>query len=97
MSLTPVGEMSNAQLVAESDQIGALIREYRASDKYISDSLLVRGDDLMYQIMDRTLIVERYEEAVRQKEKYGWDISDGILEDYENLVAKYGDPAPLLG
>lgn len=97
MTLTPVGEMSNAKLVAESDSIAAVIADYRARDAYISDSLLVRKDDIMYQIMDRAQIVESYEEYVRYNANYGWDIPDYILEDYENLVAKWGDPAPLRG
>jgi len=97
MSLTPVGEMSNAQLVAESESIAAIIADYRARDVYISDSLLVRENDIMYQIMERSAIVEAYDDYVGYNKNYGWDIPDYILEDYENLVTKWGDPEILRG
>lgn len=97
MSLTPVGEMSNAQLVAESDSIAAVIADYRARDAYISDSLLVRSDDIMYQIMERAEIVRRYDQAVEYNKKYGLKIDQSDIDAYENLVAKWGDPAPLRG
>lgn len=97
MSLTPVGEMSNAQLVAESDSIAAVIADYRARDAYITDSMLVRKDDIMYQIMERAEIVRRYDQAVEYNKKYGWEIDLSDIEAYENLVTKWGDPEPLRG
>ena len=97
MSLTPVGEMSNAQLVAESDSIAAVIADYRARDAYISDSLLVRSDDIMYQIMERAEIVRRYDQAVEYNKKYGLKIDQSDIDAYENLVTKWGDPEPLRG
>jgi len=95
MSLTPVGEMSNARLVVESESIAAVIADYRARDAYITDSMLVRKDDIMYQIMERSYIVEAYDEYVEYNRKYGWDIPDYILADYESLISKWGDPEPL--
>lgn len=53
MSLTPAHEMSDERLKAEYDRMMALLNEYRAIDKYISDSMLVRKDDLMYEGMKR--------------------------------------------
>ena len=97
MSLTPVGEMSNAQLVAESDSIAAVIADYRARDAYITDSMLVRKDDIMYQIMERAEIVRRYDQAVEYNKKYGLKIDQSDIDDYENLVAKWGDPELLRG
>lgn len=96
-SLTSVGEMSNAQLVAESDSIAAVIADYKARDAFITDSIYIRKDDIMYQIMERREIVESYDEYVEYNRKYGWDIPDYILEDYENLLTKWGDPEPLRG
>jgi len=92
MSLTPVGEMSNARLVAESDSIAAVIADYKARDAFITDSIYIRRDDIMYQIMERSQIVESYDEYVKYNADYGWEIPDYILEDYQNLVDKYGDP-----
>ena len=94
-SLTPVGEMSNAKLVAESDSLAAIIADYKARDAFITDSIYIRRDDIRYQIMERQQTVQLYDEAVEQNRKYGWEIDDFILEDYEDLVAKWGDPAPL--
>ena len=95
MSLTPVGEMSNAQLVAESDSLAAIIADYKARDAFITDSIYIRRDDIRYQIMERAEIVRMYDQAVEYNKKYGWEISQSDMDAYENLVAKWGDPAPL--
>ncbi len=53
MSLTPAHEMSDERLAAEYDRMKALIDEYRTRGEYVSDSMLVRKDDLMYEGMKR--------------------------------------------
>lgn len=94
-SLTPVAEMSNAKLVAESDSLEAIIADYKARDAFITDSIYIRRDDIRYQIMERAEIVRMYDQAVEYNKKYGWEISQSDIDAYENLVAKWGDPAPL--
>jgi len=95
ISLTPVAEMSNAKLVAESDSLAAIIADYKARDAFITDSIYIRRDDIMYQIMDRRQTVDMYEQAVENNRKYGWEIDQSDIDAYEELVAKWGDPAPL--
>ena len=53
MSLTPAHTMTDERLKAEYDRMKALVDEYRAIDEYITDSMLVRKDDLMYECMKR--------------------------------------------
>ena len=95
MSLTLVQDMDNARLAAEYRQINAVIADYRARDAFISDSLLVRQQDLMYAMMERYDPVRDYDEFMEKHEKYGTYVPSYIYEDYEEVVAKYGDPQPL--
>jgi len=95
MSLTLVQDMDNARLAAEYKQINAVIADYRARDAYISDSLLVRQQDLMYAMMERYEPVREYDEFMEKHEKYGSYVPSYIYEDYEEVVEKYGDPQPL--
>ncbi len=91
MTLTFPYEMSNARLAAESESIGSLIREYRANDKYISDSMLVRDNDLMYEIMDRRMLIDEYDSYVNR----GRPVPADVQAEYDEFVAKYGDPEPI--
>ena len=91
VNLTPVGEMNNAKLVAESDSIAAVIADYKARGAFITDSILVRKDDIMYQIMERSRPINNYDYYASR----GWVIPSYVQEEYDWAVAKWGDPEPL--
>lgn len=81
-SLTDRKTMSNARLMAEYWNLEDLIK---SDDSYRTEPVLIRESDLELEIDRRLRIVESYEEYS----------SESWREKYEELVAQYGDPAPL--
>ena len=81
-SLTDRTKMSNARLMAEYWNLEDLIK---SDDSYRTEPVLIRESDLELEINRRLRIVESYEEYS----------PDTWRDEYEELVAQYGDPAPL--
>ena len=89
-SLTPASEMNNARLVAEYEQIEKVIADRKARGIYMSDGPYSRELDLWSALSQRCDVVERYDRGVRNGSPAAW-----VVEAYNELVAAYGDAAPL--
>lgn len=89
-SLTPASEMSNARLVAEYEQIQAVIADRRDRDIYMSDGPYSRELDLWSALSQRCDVVERYDRGVRNGSPAAW-----VVAAYNELVDAYGDAEPL--
>ena len=90
MTLTPADKMNNARLVAEYNQIESVIAERRAKGIYMSDGPYSRELDLWSALSQRCDIVKTYDRAVKRG-----DVSARTQQEYNDLVAKYGDADPL--
>jgi len=89
-SLTPASKMSNARLVAEYEQICAVVAERMEKDIYMSDGPYSRELDLWSALSQRCDVVERYDRGVRNGSPAQW-----VVDAYNELVAAYGDAEPL--
>ena len=89
-SLTPPDTMSNARLVAEYEQLSAVIEDRRARGIYMSDGPYSRELDLWSQLSQRCDIVKSYDRAIKNGDPAAY-----IVQEYNELIAKYGDAEPL--
>ena len=89
-TLTEPDFMNNARLVAEYERIVQVVEERMAKDIYMSDGPYSRELVLWSALSQRCDIVERYDEAMDRG-----DASEHVIDDYNNLVARFGSADPL--
>ena len=89
-TLTPAHTMSNARLVAEYEQICAVIADRKSRGIYMSDGPYSRELDLWSQLSQRCDKVKRYDRGVANGNP-----SDSTVREYNEIVANYGDVTPL--